>query len=37
MKAEGIDDEEAEENCITRWKKVLPLAEKKELRCAWSI
>ena len=31
MKAEGIDDEEAEENCISCWKKVLPLAEKKKI------
>ena len=29
MKAEGIDDEQAEKNCITCWKKVLPLKEKK--------
>ena len=28
MKAEGIQDEEAEENCIACWKKVLPIAEK---------
>ena len=31
MKAEGIDDEEAIKNCITCWKKVLPLAEKKKI------
>jgi hydroxypyruvate isomerase len=31
MKAEGIDYEEAEENCISCWKKVLPLAEKKKI------
>ena len=29
MKADGIDDEQAEKNCITCWEKVLPLAEKK--------
>ncbi len=31
MKAEGIDDEQAEKNCIKLWKKVLPLAEKKKI------
>ena len=31
MKAEEIDDEEAEKNCITCWKKVLPFAEKKKI------
>ncbi|MEC9124311.1 MAG: TIM barrel protein [Verrucomicrobiota bacterium] len=31
MKAEGIDDEQAEKNCIKLWKKVLPLAEKKKV------
>ncbi len=31
MKVKGIDDEEAERNCITCWKKVLPLAEKKKI------
>jgi len=31
MKAEGIDDEQAEKNCINLWKKVLPLAEKKKV------
>lgn len=31
MKAEGIDDEKAEQNCIDLWKKVLPLAEKKKI------
>lgn len=31
MKAEGIDNEEAEKNCITCWKKVLPFAEKKKI------
>ena len=30
MKAEGIDDEEAEKNCIACWKKVLPIAEKNK-------
>ena len=31
MNAEGIDDEQAEKNCIKLWKKVLPLAEKKKV------
>ena len=31
MKAEGIEDEEAEENCIACWKKVLPIAEKHKI------
>ena len=31
MKVKGIDDEEAEKNCIACWKKVLPLAEKKKI------
>ncbi len=31
MKAQGIDDEKAEQNCINLWKKVLPLAEKKKI------
>jgi hydroxypyruvate isomerase len=31
MKAEGIDDEQAEENCIACWKKVLPIAEKNKI------
>ena len=31
MKAKGIDDEQAEKNCIACWKKVLPLAEKKKV------
>ena len=31
MKAEGVDDEQAEKNCIKLWKKVLPLAEKKKV------
>ena len=32
MKAEGIDDDQAEKNCITLWKKVIPLAEKKKIK-----
>ena len=31
MKTEGINDDEAEKNCITCWKKVLPFAEKKKI------
>ena len=31
MKAQGIDDDKAELNCINLWKKVLPLAEKKKI------
>lgn len=31
MKTKGISDEEAEENCIACWKKVLPLAEKNKI------
>ena len=31
LKADGIDDEQAEENCISCWKKVIPLAEKKKI------
>ena len=31
MKAQGIDDDKAERNCINLWKKVLPLAEKKKI------
>ena len=31
MKVKGIDADEAEENCIACWKKVLPLAEKKKI------
>ena len=31
MKAEGIEDEQAEENCISCWKKVLPFAEKNKV------
>tara|TARA_B100001094_G_scaffold333342_1_gene410939 strand:- start:2562 stop:3464 length:903 start_codon:yes stop_codon:yes gene_type:complete len=31
MKADGIDDAQAEKNCITLWKKVLPLAEKNKI------
>ncbi len=31
MKTEGMDVEEAEENCIACWKKVLPIAEKHKI------
>ena len=31
MKSEGIEDEQAEENCISCWKKVLPFAEKNKV------
>ena len=36
MKAEGIQDEEAEENCITCWKKYFRLRRKIRSRFAWS-
>ena len=31
MKENGIDDDQAEKNCIACWKKVMPLAEKKKI------